>query len=153
MEKENIYTLKNGLIPIPSPWVMPGLGEIKHHTDAFRYITEMVCKKYEVSEKAVFSRSRIGKYVKARQIIHSLLKNNFKELGSKYIGRMCGNRDHATVLHSCKSVANQVETNKLFKMEYNSLDRNIKINIDRFRQSSLNYPNRKWIKSNKKSYQ
>jgi hypothetical protein len=39
MQKENIYTLKNGLIPIPSPWVMPGLGDLKHNTDAFKYIT------------------------------------------------------------------------------------------------------------------
>ena len=146
MQKENIYTLKNGLIPIPSPWVMPGLGELKHNTDAFKYITEMVCKRYELEEKAVFSRVRYQKIVKARQIIHSLLRNNFKEIGASYIGRKFGNRDHATVLHSCKSVANQVETNKKFKEEYNSFNRNVKININRFKQSSPDYANRKWNK-------
>lgn len=141
---EQLYTLKNGLIPIPSPWVMPGLGELKHHTDAFKYITEMVCKKYELEPKAVFAKNRKQNIVKARQIIHSLLRNNFPELGAKYIGRKCGNKDHATILHSCKSVANQVETNKLYRTEYNSFDRNIKININRFKQSGLSYGNRKW---------
>ena len=143
---EKLYTLKNGLIPIPSPWVMPGLGELKHHTDAFKYITEMVCKKYELEEKVVFSRVRYQNIVKARQIIHSLLRNNFPELGAKYIGKKCGGKDHATVLHSCNSVSNQVETNKEYNKEYNSFDRNIKININRFRQSSPDYSNRKWNK-------
>ena len=31
------------------------------------------------------------------------------------IGKYCGNKDHATVLHACKTVNNLADTDKRFK--------------------------------------
>jgi len=39
----------------------------------------------------------------------------------------CGNKDHATVLHACRTVNNLVETDKQFRQFVEELDKRIKL--------------------------
>ncbi|WP_340112634.1 helix-turn-helix domain-containing protein [Maribellus mangrovi] len=52
--------------------------------------------------------------VEARQVAMYLSKRNTKESLAK-IGRTIGNKDHATVLHACRTVNNLLETNPGFR--------------------------------------
>jgi chromosomal replication initiator protein len=135
MEKNKIYTISHGAVPIPSKWIIPGLTEIKGNLDAFKFVIEMVCEKYEQTEKAVMSKNRKKEIIKSRHIIMALIKNNFPMVGLKSIGNRCGGKDHATVLHATKSVTNQVETNRIFREEYQWFDNIVKGNIKCFRQT------------------
>ena len=137
MQKENIYTLKNGLIPVPNKWVIPGLRAKKGNLDAFKFIINLACKRYEKEEKAVMAKTRRRELLQVRQIIHCLLKENFPKVTLCEIGRRCGGKDHATVLHSSKAVNNLVDTNKKFREEYSELDKIVKDNIFFFRQTYL----------------
>lgn len=137
MQTNEIYTLNHGLIPVPNKWIIPGLDKIEGNIDAFEFIINMVCSKYEQTEKAVMALSRKREIVKSRQIIHTLLKENFYKLSLNQIGHRCGNKDHATVIHSCKSVNDQRDTNRAFKEEYEEFDNIIKNNIKSFKQTHL----------------
>ena len=124
-------------IQLPSPWVMPGVDDIMKNTDAFEFITKMVCDKYELEVEVVMSKTRLREMVKPRQMIHSLLRTNFKALSLQNIGETCGGKDHATVLHSCRAVSNLCETDKYYREEYEEFDHFVKHNIKRFRQHHL----------------
>lgn len=137
MKTNEIHTLSHGLVPVPTKWIIPGLDEIKGNTDAFAFIIEMVCSKYDQTEKDVMAVSRKRVIVKSRQIIHCLLKENFYKLSLNQIGVRCGGKDHATVLHSCRSVNNQRETSKSFKEEYQEFETVVKDNIKIFKQTHL----------------
>lgn len=145
METNEIHTLSHEPVPVPTKWIIPGLDNMKGNIDAFKHIIDMVCSKYGLTEEQVMSKSRKKERVKARQIIHSLLRKNFYKLSAKSIGEKCGSKDHATVLHGCKSVSDQVETNKTYREEYKSFDNSIKLNIKRFKQTHLKLVDRQYI--------
>ena len=41
------------------------------------------------------------------------------------IGLHCGNKDHATVLHACRTVNNLIETDKQFRNYVEEIDKKI----------------------------
>jgi chromosomal replication initiator protein len=43
-------------------------------------------------------------------------------MSTSKIGKYIGDRDHATVLHACKTVANLADTDKQFKVELEEID-------------------------------
>ncbi|MCK9168729.1 MAG: hypothetical protein M0O94_09230 [Bacteroidales bacterium] len=43
------------------------------------------------------------------------------------IGLYCGNKDHATVLHACRTVNNLIETDKQFKIFVEEIEKKIKL--------------------------
>ncbi len=43
------------------------------------------------------------------------------------IGTQIGGKDHATVLHACKTVNNLIETDKHFKHQIEEIERKLKI--------------------------
>lgn len=130
-----IYSLKAGAaIPVPSPWVIPGVEEQKN-LDVYDYIIKLVCARFEVKEKIVMSKTRKVIYCLPRQIIMSLIKKNFPKIAMAKIGHRCGGYDHATVLHACRAMSNYVETNKDFRTNYSYLDGVIKMKINQFIQT------------------
>jgi chromosomal replication initiator protein len=42
------------------------------------------------------------------------------------IGSMIGGKDHATVLHACKTISNLIETDKVFKGQIDEIEKKIK---------------------------
>lgn len=56
----------------------------------------------------------------ARQLCHHIAKN-CKKWSLAYIGKRFGNKDHATVLHSNRTIIEQLQTDKYFRREYEPL--------------------------------
>ena len=44
------------------------------------------------------------------------------DLSTSKIGQQIGRRDHATVLHACKTISNLLDTNKQFRSELNEIE-------------------------------
>jgi chromosomal replication initiator protein len=65
-------------------------------------------------------KSRKREIVWARQLAMFILRKKTKMSLSK-IGELCGNKDHATVLHACKSISNLIETDSYFRKKYNEI--------------------------------
>jgi chromosomal replication initiator protein len=111
------------------PWVLPGIIETKTN-DPYIFIAELVCKKYEVKIKDVFSRSRKREFCFSRQIIMSLIRKFFPRVPLAKVGNFCGGKDHATVLHACRTVQNIFDTNLEFKEIYTRFCAMIRMNLD-----------------------
>ena len=73
------------------------------------------------------SKTRKRQVVQARQIAMYFAKNMTKSSLSN-IGAHCGGKDHATVLHACRTVNNLIETDKKFKASVLELQKKISIN-------------------------
>jgi chromosomal replication initiator protein len=43
------------------------------------------------------------------------------------IGTQIGGKDHATVLHACKTVNNLIETDKRFRIQIDEIEKKLKI--------------------------
>ena len=63
--------------------------------------------------------------MQARQIAMFLSKN-LTSTSLATIGAKIGNRDHSTVLHSCKAVADLMETNREFKLKLQMIESQLK---------------------------
>lgn len=94
---------------------IPGLNrKVYYHTNTMTYINDMifkVCQSYHITNEEFRSASRREERKEARQIICYLARKHTK-LSSKMIGKIIGNRDHATVLHAVKRIKNLIETDK-----------------------------------------
>ena len=66
-------------------------------------IVETVCHHYNVTVTAVNSKSRKRDYVVARQVT-MYLAQKYTKMPASRIGKLVGNRDHSTVIHSCSKV-------------------------------------------------
>ncbi len=78
------------------------------------YIQKVVCDYFDMRIELLKSSTRKREIVQARQLAMYFSKQLTKaSLAS--IGAQCGNKDHATVLHACRTINNLVETDKQFK--------------------------------------
>jgi chromosomal replication initiator protein len=84
-------------------------------------IRDVVCDYFGLSVDKVLSKSRVREVTNARQIAMYLSKQMTKSSLSE-IGRGVGNRDHATVLHSCSVVNDLMDTDKEFKRNVQELE-------------------------------
>jgi chromosomal replication initiator protein len=72
------------------------------------------------------SKTRKREVVQARQIAMYFSKSLTKaSLAS--IGAHCGGKDHATVLHACRTVNNLMETDKRFKIYIEEIEKKISV--------------------------
>ena len=85
-------------------------------------ITEIVCEYFDISPEDFNSTKRTREVAQARQVAMYLAKQHTK-LPLAAIGSAIGGRNHATVLHSCKSVTNYMETDKVFKAQIEELEK------------------------------
>src|ERR1017187_5414843 len=86
------------------------------------YIQKVVCDYFHLPLEAIKSNSRKREVVQARQITMYFAKNLTK-YSLQSIGKQCGNKDHATVLHSCKTVNNLMDSDKRFRANVYELER------------------------------
>ena len=89
-------------------------------------IIETVCNHFNVSPSAVGGKSRKRDFVVARQVSMYLAQKNTK-MPASGIGKLVGNRDHSTVIHSCTQVENRLKVDKEFLAEIQSLENSFKI--------------------------
>ncbi len=78
------------------------------------YIQKTVCDYFKIPIDQLQSKTRKRDVVQARQLAMFFAKK-YTKASLQNIGNKIGNRDHATVLHACKTVTNLSETDKIFK--------------------------------------
>lgn len=89
-------------------------------------IIETVCNHFNVSLSAVGGKSRKRDFVVARQV-SMYLAQKYTKMPASRIGKLVGNRDHSTVIHSCTQVENRLKVDKEFLAEIQSLENSFKI--------------------------
>ena len=78
------------------------------------YIQKVVCDYFDIPIETMKSKTRKREIVQCRQLAMYFSKQMTKS-SLAMIGKHCGNKDHATVLHACKTVNNLADTDKRFK--------------------------------------
>ena len=74
-----------------------------------------------VKEAELCKRSRKRLYLVPRQMTHYILYKKMEDYTLQEIGKRIGGVGHATVLNSCKTVSNLLETDSKFKDAFNHL--------------------------------
>lgn len=92
---------------------------------SIEYIIKKVCDYYGILVSDVSSKTRKREIVQARQLAMFFAKKLTKH-SLATIGMMCGKKDHATVLHACKTIENLLATNRDIKREYEEIEKIIK---------------------------
>lgn len=77
-------------------------------------IQKMVCEYFGISYNKLLEKTRKREIVQARQITMYLSKA-FTKNSLKTIGAHFGGRDHTTVIHSCQTVKDLMDTDSMFK--------------------------------------
>lgn len=91
-------------------------------------IVETVCHHYNVTVTAVNSKSRKRDYVVARQVT-MYLAQKYTKMPASRIGKLVGNRDHSTVIHSCAKVEERLKIDAGFSDELVSIENGLKVKM------------------------
>ena len=84
-------------------------------------IIKKVADYYGVEVAAVNTRSRKREVALVRQVSMYFAKK-YLDMSNAKIGQYIGQRDHATVIHACKVVADLADTDKQFRTELSEID-------------------------------
>jgi chromosomal replication initiator protein len=90
------------------------------------YIQKVVCNYFNIPVEQIQSKTRKREIVQARQVAMFFSKNLTKA-SLATIGSQIGGKDHATVLHACKTVNNLIETDKRFRIQIDEIEKKLKI--------------------------
>jgi len=91
------------------------------------YIQKVVCDYFDMPVELLKSKTRKREIVQARQLTMYFAKQLTKSSLAS-IGAQCGNKDHATVLHACRTVSNLAETDKRFRVYVEELRKKLTLN-------------------------
>jgi chromosomal replication initiator protein len=86
----------------------------------------VVCDYFDLPIELLKSKTRKREVVQARQIAMYFAKRMTKSSLAN-IGAHCGGKDHATVLHACRTVNNLQETDKQFRGYLEDLEKKLSI--------------------------
>jgi chromosomal replication initiator protein len=93
---------------------------------SIEYIQKVVCNFFNIPPDTIRSKTRKREIVQARQVAmyfsKSLTKSSLATIGSQI-----GGKDHATVLHACKTVNNLIETDKSFRIQIDEIEKKLKV--------------------------
>ena len=89
---------------------------------SIEYIQKVVCDYFSIPISLMLSKTRKGNVVAARHI-SMYLSRKHTQSSLATIGSKCGNKDHATVLHACKSVQNSYDTDKRFRADLDEIEK------------------------------
>ena len=88
------------------------------------FIQKIVSDYFNLPLELLKSKTRKREVVQARQIAMFFAKNMTKSSLAS-IGLQCGGKDHATVLHACRTVNNLMETDKKFRVYIEEIEKKI----------------------------
>lgn len=88
-------------------------------------IESVVCDFYNLKCELIHTASRKRQIVQARQVTMYLSKT-YTEMSLAQIGSLIGKKNHATVLHACRIVKEQMEVDKIFREEIAEIEKKIK---------------------------
>ena len=83
-------------------------------------IVEEVSLKYNVKQEDIYGKSRKAEIVLARQL-SIYLAQMYTQLSTSKIGLLIGNKNHATVLHSIKTIKNRLKADQALKKQIDEL--------------------------------
>ena len=99
--------------------------EKSHHHEqkpiTIESIIAKVCDYYNIEEQSIQTKSRKHEIVQVRQISMYLAKK-YLDYSTSKIGAYIGKRDHATVLHACNMVRDQIQVDKNFKNDMENIE-------------------------------
>lgn len=101
--------------------IIGGLSEYEKEPISVEKIVKTVAEYYNVDVNSINTKSRKREIVLVRQTAMFLAKKHL-DLSTSKIGQQIGRRDHATVLHACKTISNLLDTNKQFRSELNEIE-------------------------------
>ncbi|NLA23632.1 MAG: chromosomal replication initiator protein DnaA [Bacteroidales bacterium] len=93
---------------------------------SIEYIQKVVSNYFSLPLEILHSKTRKREIVQARQIAMYFAKSMTKK-SLAAIGSHIGGKDHATVLHACKTVNNLIETDKKFKADVDEIEKRLKM--------------------------
>ncbi len=91
-------------------------------------IQETVCEYFDMDKNLLKAKNRKREIVQARQISMFFCKK-YTKFSLATIGAETGGKNHATVLHSYKTVLNLAETDKTFKMYINDIEKKLGVEL------------------------
>ena len=86
------------------------------------YIQKVVCDTLDLPVETIQQTSRKREIVQARQLSMYFAKKITKS-SLAVIGMQCGNKDHATVLHACKTIENLRQTDRFIRNIVDDLEK------------------------------
>lgn len=84
----------------------------------------IVANYFDIKDKELDRKTRKRKILLPRQIAQYFAIRMTK-YSQRYVGRKIGKKDHATVLHSCKTIQNLIDTNKQTRDQIAEIERRI----------------------------
>ena len=93
---------------------------------SIEYIQKVVCDYFDLPIELMKSKTRKREFVQARQIAMYFSKKMTKSSLAN-IGMHCGGKDHATVLHACRTVNNLADTDKTFRRYLDDLEKKLSL--------------------------
>jgi chromosomal replication initiator protein len=93
------------------------------------FIQKLVADHFDVAVGKLQGKTRKRQVVIARQLSMYLAKN-LTDKSLKAIGETFGGRDHSTVIYSCKTVQDLMETDAIFKDTVSELEKKIKMSLN-----------------------
>lgn len=88
------------------------------------YIQKVVCDYLDLPVESIQNTSRKREIVQARQLSMYFAKKITKS-SLAVIGMQCGNKDHATVLHACKTIENLRQTDRYMRNMVDELEKKL----------------------------
>ncbi len=92
------------------------------------YIQKLVAEHFSLPVDKLQGKTRKRQVVIARQLSMYLAKN-LTDKSLKAIGETFGGRDHSTVIYSCRTVSDLMETDVIFKDTVSELEKKIKLSL------------------------
>ena len=102
--------------------ILKGYISLYQKEITIEHIIDTVCSYMNVDKERLNSAERTREVAIARQLAMYLAKQLTK-IQLSAIGAAIGNRNHATVLHSCKTITNLIDTDQAFKLQVEELER------------------------------
>jgi chromosomal replication initiator protein len=93
------------------------------------FIQKLVADHFDIQPEKLQGKTRKRSIVIARQLSMYLAKN-LTDKSLKSIGENFGGRDHSTVIYSCKTVQDLMETDAIFKDTVTELEKKIKLSLN-----------------------
>ncbi|MFV0553458.1 MAG: chromosomal replication initiator protein DnaA [Mangrovibacterium sp.] len=90
------------------------------------HIAKVVCESLNIQLEDMISKTRKREIVQARQLTMYFSKEMTNQSLSA-IGAQVGKKDHATVMHACKTIKNLLDTDKNFLTIFKQIERKLKL--------------------------
>ncbi len=93
---------------------------------SIEYIQKIVAEHFNIAVETINTSTRRREVAQPRQICMYFAKK-YTKLPLSTIGKNCGNKDHATVLHACRVIADLYETDKKMHADIDDIDKKMKL--------------------------